>query len=230
MYRNAWVRLLLFGASVLSSSSTSLAEIITFSFTGEVTQVDPLLAVEFSVGESVNGSYAFESTSPQLDGFPISDPGPSIGYYKGIEAFSADIGSDYTLSLSLGKGNIIKVGDNREGCCSPIPYDSYRLVLGEPIAQTVVGKSLRAFVIHLDGRESIYNSDDLPLVPPDLSEIEGDFSRFRFSSDGYEYSNIDFMLTSFTLSTIPESTTISLALFAVILLAICSHRTKVFED
>ena len=55
---------------------------VTFDFTATVSSVNPALAAFFSVGETLTGSYTFESTTP---GVP---PGPPVADYDGVTSFS----------------------------------------------------------------------------------------------------------------------------------------------
>jgi hypothetical protein len=186
---------------IASAAPVAVAVPITFSFTGIVTNVDSPLAVEFSLGESVVGSYTFESTTADID------PGdPTTGHYdNAITAFTATFGGDYTVTQGL--DNDIFVADGLPG------NDVYSLFLTNPTAPTVAGLSLGALSIGLiDTDSSVFSSDALPLTPPNLSDFEIDSSGTIYL--GSPNQTMDFQLTSLTL--VPEPTTLALATLGLV--------------
>ena len=188
--------------------SYAIAVDITFGFSGIVTAVDPSLTAEFSVGEQVLGSYTFDSTTPD------SDPDVTVGEYtNAVSDFSATFGGDYTVTE--GANNVISVGDDA-------PNDAYTVLLTDPVAPTVAGLDLAVLAIGLiDTSATVFNSDALPLTPPDISGFDFDSSfSLYFNPSGLNQS-VDFQMTSLTLI-IPEPT--ALALAVPCLLGIVSRR------
>lgn len=210
MVSMSWVRMSIGCATVLLAPVAAKAAPVTFSFTGTVTAVDAALAGEFSLGESVVGSYTFESTTPD------SDPGdPTLGIYdNAITAFSATFGGDYTVTQGL--DNDISVANGPPG------NDVYQVFLTNPTAPTVAGLSLGALFLGIGDFESnVFNSDALPLTPPDLAEFDFDISGAIFL-DSPINQGMNFQLTSLTL--VPEPST--LAFVALGLMGVCCHRRK----
>jgi len=190
------LRLSICWAAVLVAPVATMAASITFNFTGVVTAVDSLLASEFSVSESVVGSYTFESTTPD------SDPDPTQGIYdNAVTAFTATFGGDYTVTQ--GSDNDISVLDGLPG------NDAYSVFLANPTAPTVAGLNVVALFLGLiDTDSTVFTSDALPLLPPSFSEFE-DFTSGTIFLDDPNNRSVNFQLTSLTI--IPEPSTFVLA-------------------
>ncbi len=83
------------GIAVLAGfTSAAQAVPITFDFSGTVTAVDAALAPTFSNGQTLTGSYTFESTAP-----PRTGSDSSFAVYDALIDLSFSIGS-YTASSS----------------------------------------------------------------------------------------------------------------------------------
>jgi len=207
----SWVRLSIGCAMVLLAPVAAKAAPVTFAFSGTVTAVDAALAGEFSLGESVVGSYTFESTTPD------ADPGdPTLGIYdNAITAFSATFGGDYTVTQGL--DNDISVANGPPG------NDVYQVFLTNPTAPTVAGLSLGALFLGIGDIDSnVFNSDSLPLTPPDLAEFESIIAGQIFL-DSPGNQTLDFQLTSLTL--VPEPSTLAAAALAL-MMGMCCYRRK----
>ncbi len=179
-------------AVLFLAPAATMAFDVTFGFTGVVTDVDAALAVEFSPGEVIVGSYTFESTTAD------SDPGdPVFGIYdNAITTFTATFGGDYTVTQGLDNDIFVGNGFN----------DSYSVFLTNPTAPTVAGLNLGAlFITLVDTDSAVFASDALPLTPPDLSAFEVNVSGTVFFDDP-DNKSMNFALTSLTL--IPEPTAI----------------------
>lgn len=131
---------------------------VTFGFTGVVTDVDDLVAAEFSVGEQVVGSYTFDSAAAD------SDPDPTLGSYA-ITALTVTFGGDY--SVTEGSDVTLSVHDG------PPQNDFYLLYADLPTAPQVAGLDANTLSFSLiDSDSTLFASDALPLAPPDFSEFE----------------------------------------------------------
>lgn len=200
-------------ASCVGASAVQ-ADLVTYTFTGELTLVDPGIASEFSVGEIVTGTYTFETTTPD------SDPLPTFGEYNNaITAFSANIGGDYPLSG--GTSNDIKIRNND-------PIDAYSLNVFNPTSALVNGLGLELFSISLgDSNATLFDSDALPTTVPDLSQLESNvtFNVTFFTVGGSApLETLEFELTS--LEQIPEPSSVALALLTLSSVAVAIRRRK----
>lgn len=208
-------RLRLFSSAVailLVFSLVGTAAPVTFGFTGVVTAVDAGLAAEFSLGEPVIGNYSFDSATPD------AAPGDSSfgNYNNTITSFTATFGGDYIVTQ--GVDNDILVSDG------PLPpnnwNDVYDAILTNPTASTVGGLTLKILILGLtDTGKAVFNSDSLPLTPPDLSEFESNDSLMLFGSPN---QGMTFRLTSFTL--VPEPSSLTFA--GLGLSAMCCGRLR----
>ena len=71
---------------------------ISFSFSGSLDSVDPLLSSEFSVGQAFSGSFTYESSTA-----PTGDSDADVAFYHAVTAFSVTTGS-YTATSSSPSG------------------------------------------------------------------------------------------------------------------------------
>ncbi len=140
-----WQKLCLVIAMTIATIGGEVhASIVIFKFQGEVLGLDPLLASEFSVGEEISGTYAFDSnaTASVNGDFPFS-----------VVSFEGFVG-DYNfkmvglgdISLNGGYSVIGSTEGNSVGVASPILH-----------ALQFAGGSLPLGA--------------LPLTPPDLSQF-----------------------------------------------------------
>lgn len=188
------------------------AELVTYTFTGEVSLVDAGIASEFSVGEAVTGTYTFESTTPDSDG------SANIGsYLNAVTAFSANIGGDYPITLD--NSSEIRVRNNN-------PNDSYSVDITDPMAATVNGLDLSLFSIFVsDPDATVFASDALPVTLPELSEFETVLNVSFFTDGGSApLEELNFRLT--LLQEIPEPSSVALAAFTLTGLALTVRQRK----
>ena len=150
---------------------------ITFNFTGYVSKVGYKLSDgTFIRGQSVTGSYTFNSDTPNTGSH-------YMGEYKGaLTNFEVTIES-YTASLGTGT-NEIEVKNPRG-----LNYDSYEVE--GPLyrdGDKVNGYKPKSFELELEHlkHSSTYRFDgvDLPKTPPDLSSFKEKTLRLEFGYGG----------------------------------------------
>jgi len=143
--------------------------IITWEFAGEVTVVDDpqgTLGGRVQVGDPLAGTYTFDSTMP--DAWPYEDP-TYARYYSGASGIAVSIGN---LMVNGPAPNCFMTVVNRD--------DEDRLtVFGGGFESNEI--RIAEFAIGFrDLTASVFSSEALPLVPPDLN----DFSIHAFSLQG----------------------------------------------
>lgn len=177
----------------LAESPGSAGDLLTFEFTGTVTHVDPELSAAFTTGQAMSGEYTFDSTAPD------TAPSPSIGLYP-IESFTFDIGGYRGATVGS-----IYVRDGQSGDDS----DIYRVQNNrgvEPIDADPVGGLIPAEASFqlTDMTGAAFDSDALPLVPPDLDDFAY-LRQFRLtftgSGGGPPFYSVRGIVSSFTIST-----------------------------
>jgi PEP-CTERM motif-containing protein len=169
---------------------------ITFNFRGTVGSVDSSLSGTFSVGQPLSGSYTFESTTPDAD--PAD---PAFGGYDAVTALSFTIGS-YAGTLNFPAiSREIAVANDMSGV-----GDFYDLTVQRVSGASVGSDQPNTFALRLlDSSASAFNSDALPLTPPDLAKFTSTW--FLNFDSGAEVGG---PLTSLTLATVPEPSSLLL--------------------
>ena len=149
---------------------------VTFIFTGEVYAVNPPWDSFFTIGDSVQGSYTFESATPDID----ADTG--IGHYAnaltnmtisvGGTTFRYQPGYQFIYVLN---NESVKIND------SWLPATDLYQVFSD--LQPALGFShVRTNLYFRDDSQNIFSSDALPLVFPDVSQ----FNYTHLQVFGYE--------------------------------------------
>jgi hypothetical protein len=178
---------------------------LVFNFTGSVIGVDAELASQFTVGESVVGSYTFNEAAVD------EAPGDmTLGIYD-LATLTVTFGGDYTVTQ--GSDSEIQVLDGPPG------NDVYAVLLDDPSGPTVAGLSVTAFVFGpIDVDSAVFNSDALPIMPPNLSAFESLEDNVLLFSDGADTNaGVEFRLTSITA--VPEgSACLGIGLIALTML------------
>ena len=150
---------ILIGVVALAGLTTPVQAVpITFNFTGTVTGVDSSLSPTFSTGQTLTGSYTFESTTP-----PRAGSDSSFAVYDALTAVNFSIGSYSASSTAAPEIQI----DNAPGA----PNDRYGLVSRASDGLTgpaVNGNTLGAFLFRLDDVNNAVFSTALSL-PTSLS-------------------------------------------------------------
>jgi hypothetical protein len=158
------VFLVLFGTVL---AGTCQAVPITFNFSGAVTRVNPGLLGTFSIGQSIVGSYTFESTTPGQSFSPGGILDPSITYYPSVlTAYSASFGS-YTVGLGgTGSYNRTFVVNHDPGSGADVYNVENVLPSGATVAGLVPGSIFFSFN---DNTGSALSNGSLPQTTDDLS-------------------------------------------------------------
>ncbi|HKY06936.1 MAG TPA: PEP-CTERM sorting domain-containing protein, partial [Candidatus Binatia bacterium] len=172
---------------------------ITFSFSGTLVFVDPSLSGTFSPGQTISGTYTFESTTPD------SDPGnPNFGGYPGANTNLSFVAGSYTGSFGGPAFNATNVGLSFPG-----PFDVYQVNI--PLAGPNVG-SATPFQFALDIRDldqTALASDALPLTPPDLALFETRAITLIFDDNSFVVASLD------SLQQVPEPSALFLLVVGI---------------
>lgn len=156
-------------SGVLSLSVTlapAIAAPVTFQFTGELTNVigGGLAAAGFSAGQSLVGSFTFDSGSSDLS------PSANLGDYRALTNLTATVGSYIVTLVPSIQNSAITIWNNYESYPNG-PRDMYS-VGGQVTGATVNGVSPFSFGIDLtDPSHTVFDSDALPSSPPNLSSF-----------------------------------------------------------
>ncbi|WP_186406020.1 PEP-CTERM sorting domain-containing protein [Candidatus Accumulibacter aalborgensis] len=152
---------------MMSWVDSARANAVTFNFTGRAYAVNAPWDSFFSVGDSVTGSYTFESTTPDLN----AEPG--IGdYLNALIGLTISVGG--TIFHSQPGYQFIYVVDNESIEISPgvyrPPMDLYQVFSD---LQPGLGYShIRTNLYFSDSSQNIFASDALPLTFPDVSKFD----------------------------------------------------------
>lgn len=147
-------RILLFS---LVASGASAAPIV-FQFTATVTQVDAQLTSAFTPGQTLTGSYRFESTT--MD----SAADPATGLYFGTG----------TLFTVLAGGSAFTASSVDIDITNTAPVDIYRVVGSGVSGPSLGGLPVSSLVLALTDNSAPVNAlstDALPLSPPSLANF-----------------------------------------------------------
>ena len=173
---------------ILSSFPTEgIAAPITFSFTGVVSHVDTKLFPTVTAGQTLSGSYTFES------GTALSRPGNR--YNGAITAFSANLGP-YNAVLGAGT-NFIAVANNRS-------FDRYALSAPLNPAPGAPGRAFRFRLELVDPSSGTFSNRALPMTPPSLSSFATTRWRLVFENE-HGTARIRGVLTSLTAVPLPAA-------------------------
>ena len=183
--RLRWATVLALG--VLAWGGHAEAALIA-QFTGTVTDVSAPLAADFSIGESVVGSYQFDETTPDTDVII------NTGTYLAIDDYQVQFNGGYAASAAAGE---IRVG------LPPANAYTYRARATSPSGPSVSGFSLAGMSLVLeDSSQTAFGSVALP-VSLDLGDFDTQLFGLIF---GEEFVEVE--LTAFTI--VPEPATLAL--------------------
>jgi NADPH:quinone reductase-like Zn-dependent oxidoreductase len=183
--------------AVALSASEAMSASMTFDFAGVVTAVPAGLSSEFSLGESVTGSYTLESTAIDLN----ADPNQGL-YQDAVVVATFVFGGDYVVAS--GVDNPLQINNGPPG------NDFYFLLLNDPVAADVAGASINAILFDLiDSDGTALSSDTIAALPSGVADFEFQLMALIFNSLSPGPNQVvDFEITSLTL--VPEPTTLAL--------------------
>ncbi len=185
-------------AFLLLSPLTASAQEITFNFTAVITRVfDSLSSGPFALGQTVSGSYTFDSAAGD------QDPSPVVGLYRNVIRFefSVPAANYHAIGVAGSSPGFIEVLNNEDGV-----RDRYVVSVENPgqnvTGPDVAGHTLNHISIVLRDRTTVaVSSDALPLVPPELAAFAfGIEVGLGFNGPNVTGAPVSAELTSLTLS------------------------------
>jgi hypothetical protein len=179
--------------------SPAVARPITFTFTGRVDSVDPGLEGTFSPGETLTGSYTFESTTAARAG-----SNGTFAFFDALTALNFHIGS-YSASSSAAPE--IQV-DNDPGGGAQDRYAVLSRVSDGLTGPSVAGNPLLSFMFRLDDSTNTVFSGAL-ILPTSLSlssfdEAPPSRQFFVFFGDPANPSIVTGTITGLSPASVPE--------------------------
>lgn len=191
------VELILAVLMITTFATVLNAEIITFAFSGTVTEVeDPceILDPSIIVGSAFNGSYTFNSDA--ID----RNPDPRWGRYGGSQA----VPDVFSMSVVVGNKVFEPIRSASISVDDEVTYDSYGVHVGiDPEAFDYA-----AVELFLGGEADFLDSDSLPITPPLLEETFSSVLGISYMSVLNPFSNVLVGGTLSSLTLVPEPTTI----------------------
>jgi hypothetical protein len=177
--------LLLF--SVVAPHSAS-ADILSFSFTGTVHELNGKAAGEISLGDSVTGTFYYSTDLPD------SEASPTYGWYESF-------GDPLLAGLSFTFGSLTYTTDSDDVMRTIISADPF--ISSSSMGITALYGATDFFqdgeaVISLNGPSGAFSSDDLVAY---FNLVDLSSATVSFSYDGY-YVNAN--LTDITATSVPE--------------------------
>jgi len=197
---------------------------VTFNFTGTVNSVDPNLSGSFAVGNSITGSYTFDTTAPNTD--PGGDP--NVGIYNSDLAYTVSAGS----FTSSGAGFSFNVFYNL--VLAPNAFrDQYRVAETQGNGLSVNGLAYNAFSLDLWTTSPTANStplarDALPPIPPVISNFARNELTFYFIDPNNTATGVDYVFGTLDTLTeaVPEPSTWAMMLLGFAGIGFMAYRRK----
>ena len=155
------------------------ASVVHYLFSGTVDDVPPALVGEFSIGETITGTFSVETT---LNGFLFD-----------ASALSVTIGGDYTITGALGALSVLDDFGS---------FDRFHASFDPPLVGAPVnGRSPVEFDLALTLPSTAFSSVAVPAFIP-LESVTGSQSSIDFAID--DADTLTFQVTS--LAPVPEPT------------------------
>jgi hypothetical protein len=201
---------------------------VTFNFTGVVNSVDAPLSSAFTVGDSITGSYTFDTTAANTD--PGGDP--NVGIYNSSLAFTVSAGR-FTSSGTGFQFNVF----NDLVLAPGILRDQYRVAF-PGTGPSINGLAYNAFSLDLlttSANPTSLTSDALPSTPPIISDfaINNDFPisnqlRFYFIDPNNSITGVDYVIGSLDTLTeaVPEISTWAMMILGFMGIGLMAYRRK----
>ena len=188
----------------LAGVSPAMSTPITFDFSGSIYLVEGSISGTFNVGQSVSGSYTFDSNAVGQPFAPGGVLDPSITYYPNVlSAFDVTVGT-YHVSLGSGEQRIFVINDNSAG------MDRYLVEMYLPTGADVAGLPVHDFFLSFqDNSGTALSSGSLPLSPVDLTKFSG-AGALDFVTGIDPQNRATFSINSLTTASVPEPATLSL--------------------
>ncbi len=161
--------------AVLLFSMNASAEMITFRATGNITHIGSGLDTDILLGDSFTLDLTFDSALPDLNGSSLR--GRYLGEHMSLETgtFQADTFAGPSFAPDINISNNFFVNIDQYGWNSGL----------EPHQAPLQGdRELVSIVTQFqDNQGTIFDSDALPLIPPDINEFEVSKLELLFSND-----------------------------------------------
>jgi hypothetical protein len=180
-------------------ATPAMAASITYIFTGDVTQVGPLVSPRFGTSMKMKASMTVVN---MVDQDPDPDPDDSsYGLYE-VHSFNVTIG-DYTAKLMPSSAGSIEIL-NRPTANQP-PTDGLFAAMEQINGNDVNLLGPRFFAISLFGPDTLFGSDALLMSPPSVSSFN-EFNDFRlvFGPDSVA-GGVSGVVTSLTAVPLPAA-------------------------
>lgn len=182
MFMRIWLSaLIVTGISIATGMTVSAqAEMVTFAFEGNLSQVDAPLASTWNLGQAFSGTYTFDSNAAN-----VGAPGAG-SYLRAPQDFHATIGTaELIRGIPAGIGGLGSIIINKSGIPPggepALDVDSYRVRI------TTDGSPVSGFVPFLfkldliDSTGSALIDNSLTSVPPILSAFQERTATFSFN-------------------------------------------------
>lgn len=171
---------------------------ITFEFTGSVDLVNSNLAPTFSSGQSISGSYTFESATP--------NQASTVGSYPALTSFEIDVGG-YVATSTSGKISVF----NDFGINGTDSYQvSTRPLSGSGDPDTLSGADVNGLslfsvtMVLQSSTGTALNNFDLPVTPPNLADFDQVFVNLGFNLIPNGLATVRLSLDSLTLANVSQ--------------------------
>lgn len=173
------------------------AALVTHTITGTVTQVDPALTSQFSVGQTVSYQFTFDDATPDTSSLP------EIGEYLGaLKSAFGTIGT-YSFNETTINSNMFVVNNhptaNDQIAVNPFP------ITGPSV--NGYGPSQIQLWFLLDVTDTALGTTSLSVLPPDLTKFGTQFNLIFFVNSSSIRAAVHWHITSWQVSSADLSIT-----------------------
>lgn len=192
----------LLAVSVLVAAGQASASVVTVGFTGVVDAVDSDLSSGFSVGQTLSGTYSFESTTPARAGsdsnFAVFDALTSVNFSIGSYSGSSSGAPEIQVDNDPPPPNVDRyavLSRSSEGLSGP----------------AVNGFDLNTFAfVMFDATNTVFTDALILPLDPNLSQFT-DSGFFLFFNTALSSAQVSGHLTSLSTVAVPEASTLALS-------------------